>query len=237
MASRALAAAATGPDDYARDLRARARPARAPGDPALARPDVRPRARRLLGRRRPRRGGGDDARRDRRRTATKVDGVKVSLLDHEREIAVRRALPDGVRLYTGDDFNYPELIRGDEHGLLGRAARDLRRDRARRGRGARRARRRRHRPLRRDPRADRPALAPHLPRADVPLQDRHRVPRLPQRPPAPLPHGRRAGERALDHAPGRAVRAGRRRRAAARSGAGRRRRMRGVLELAGVDQP
>jgi hypothetical protein len=46
----------------------------------------------------------------------KVDGVKVSLLDHAREIAVRRALPAGVRLYTGDDFNYPELIRGDEHG-------------------------------------------------------------------------------------------------------------------------
>ena len=48
--------------------------------------------------------------------AGKVDGVKVSLLDHEREIAVRRALPDGVRLYTGDDFNYPELIRGDAQG-------------------------------------------------------------------------------------------------------------------------
>jgi hypothetical protein len=46
----------------------------------------------------------------------KVDGVKVSLLsaDHEREL--RAALPSGVRLYTGDDFNYPELIEGDgEH--------------------------------------------------------------------------------------------------------------------------
>lgn len=48
--------------------------------------------------------------------ADRVDGVKVSLLDHEREIAIRRALPDGVRLYTGDDFHYPELIRGDAHG-------------------------------------------------------------------------------------------------------------------------
>ena len=48
--------------------------------------------------------------------AGKVDGVKVSLLDHEREIAIRRALPAGVRLYTGDDFDYPELIRGDEQG-------------------------------------------------------------------------------------------------------------------------
>jgi len=46
----------------------------------------------------------------------KVDGVKVSLLDADREVALRRRLPDGVRLYTGDDFNYPELILGDEHG-------------------------------------------------------------------------------------------------------------------------
>ena len=43
----------------------------------------------------------------------KVDGVKVSLLDKEREITMRRRLPAGVRMYTGDDFNYPELIAGD----------------------------------------------------------------------------------------------------------------------------
>ncbi|MFJ2115353.1 dihydrodipicolinate synthase family protein [Streptomyces sp. NPDC087850] len=53
----------------------------------------------------------------------KVDGIKISLLDAEREIAVRRRLPRGVRCYTGDDFNYPELIAGDEqgfsHALLG----------------------------------------------------------------------------------------------------------------------
>ncbi|CAN5550554.1 dihydrodipicolinate synthase family protein [soil metagenome] len=48
--------------------------------------------------------------------ADQVDGVKVSLLDAEHEIALRRALPDGVRLYTGDDFNYPELIIGDQQG-------------------------------------------------------------------------------------------------------------------------
>jgi hypothetical protein len=48
--------------------------------------------------------------------AAKVDGVKVSLLDASHEIALRRALPAGVRLYTGDDFNYPSLIRGDERG-------------------------------------------------------------------------------------------------------------------------
>lgn len=45
--------------------------------------------------------------------AAKVDGVKVSLLSAEHEIGLRAALPEGVRLYTGDDFNYPELIRGD----------------------------------------------------------------------------------------------------------------------------
>ncbi|MFF3498271.1 dihydrodipicolinate synthase family protein [Streptomyces sp. NPDC003247] len=53
----------------------------------------------------------------------KVDGIKVSLLDAQREIDLRRRLPDGVRCYTGDDFNYPELIAGDEkgfsHALLG----------------------------------------------------------------------------------------------------------------------
>ncbi|MEU2787668.1 dihydrodipicolinate synthase family protein [Streptomyces sp. NPDC007100] len=47
----------------------------------------------------------------------KVDGVKVSLLDAGREIRLRRRLPHGVRCYTGDDFHYPELIAGDEHGF------------------------------------------------------------------------------------------------------------------------
>lgn len=46
----------------------------------------------------------------------KVDGIKISLLDKEREIAMRRRLPPGVRMYTGDDFNYAELIAGDGHG-------------------------------------------------------------------------------------------------------------------------
>ncbi|MGQ4486548.1 dihydrodipicolinate synthase family protein [Streptomyces sp. SAS_281] len=53
----------------------------------------------------------------------KVDGIKMSLLDADREIDVRRRLPSGVRCYTGDDFNYPELIAGDDrgfsHALLG----------------------------------------------------------------------------------------------------------------------
>ncbi|MFF2845657.1 dihydrodipicolinate synthase family protein [Streptomyces sp. NPDC058001] len=47
----------------------------------------------------------------------KVDGIKVSLLDAGREVALRRRLPDGVRCYTGDDFHYPELIAGDDHGF------------------------------------------------------------------------------------------------------------------------
>lgn len=55
--------------------------------------------------------------------AAKVDGIKISLLDKHKEIALRRRLPEGVRMYTGDDFNYPELIEGDEqgfsHALLG----------------------------------------------------------------------------------------------------------------------
>ena len=46
----------------------------------------------------------------------KVDGIKVSLLDKDREVEMRRRLPEGVRMYTGDDFNYPELILGDEQG-------------------------------------------------------------------------------------------------------------------------
>jgi hypothetical protein len=45
--------------------------------------------------------------------AAKIDGVKISLLDMTREIELRRRLPDGVRMYTGDDFNYPTTIRGD----------------------------------------------------------------------------------------------------------------------------
>jgi hypothetical protein len=48
--------------------------------------------------------------------ANKVDGVKLSLLDKEKEIRMRHALPQGVRTYTGDDFNYAELIAGDEQG-------------------------------------------------------------------------------------------------------------------------
>ena len=55
--------------------------------------------------------------------ADRIDGVKLSLLDAEREIWLRERVPDGVLVYTGDDFHYPELIQGDQrghsHALLG----------------------------------------------------------------------------------------------------------------------
>ena len=50
------------------------------------------------------------------RNATKIDGVKISLLDKTHEIVMRRRLAKGVRMYTGDDFSYAELIAGDEQG-------------------------------------------------------------------------------------------------------------------------
>jgi len=57
------------------------------------------------------------------RNAAKVEGIKISLLDAEKEVALRARLPEGVVMFTGDDFNYPELIAGDgrrhSHALLG----------------------------------------------------------------------------------------------------------------------
>jgi hypothetical protein len=57
------------------------------------------------------------------RHKTRIDGIKISLLVADKETAMRRRLPEGVRMYTGDDFNYAELIAGDgthhSHGLLG----------------------------------------------------------------------------------------------------------------------
>jgi hypothetical protein len=112
MASRALAAAARGPDDY-----------RSVYDAVLAQAE-RPVILHWLGeqfdpRLRGYWGAGDldgasatvlELIAD---NAARIDGIKTSLLDAEREVALRRALPAGVRLYTGDDLNYPELIRGD----------------------------------------------------------------------------------------------------------------------------
>jgi hypothetical protein len=125
MASRALARAARGPDDYARVygtiLRQVSRPVILHWlgdmfDPELAgywgSPDVDAAMNACLGIVREHR--------------VKIDGIKVSLLDAEREIAMRACLPDGVRMYTGDDFNYERLILGDggdarghSHALLG----------------------------------------------------------------------------------------------------------------------
>ncbi|MGX5839812.1 dihydrodipicolinate synthase family protein [Mesorhizobium sp. ArgA1] len=57
------------------------------------------------------------------RHADKVEGIKISLLDAGKEVALRNRLPKGVVMFTGDDFNYPELIAGDgerhSHALLG----------------------------------------------------------------------------------------------------------------------
>ncbi len=115
MASRALAASATGPDDYARVYARILNEVKEPVilhwlgdmfDPALS-------------------GYWGGADLDRAMDvcldviathADKVDGIKISLLSKEREIAMRRKLPAGVRMYTGDDFNYAELIAGDSEG-------------------------------------------------------------------------------------------------------------------------
>ena len=122
MASRALAAAARGPEDYAkvyaRILGGLSQPAILHWlgemfDPALA-------------------GywGAEDHMAAMETCLTvladnadKVEGIKISLLSAEKEVAMRRRLPPGVKMYTGDDFNYPDLIEGDDqgysHALLG----------------------------------------------------------------------------------------------------------------------
>ena len=50
------------------------------------------------------------------RNSSMADGIKISLLDKDKEIAMRRKLPKGMRMYTGDDFNFAELIEGDAQG-------------------------------------------------------------------------------------------------------------------------
>src|SRR5215475_8030804 len=112
MASRALAACAKSPGDYVKVYGRILSQAREPVivhwlgemfDPALA-------------------GYWGSADRDRqvetllaivRDYAPKIDGMKISLLDQAREIAMRRRFPKTVRMYTGDDFDYPTTIRGD----------------------------------------------------------------------------------------------------------------------------
>ncbi|GAA3733475.1 hypothetical protein HDA32_002313 [Spinactinospora alkalitolerans] len=122
MASRHLAAIAQGPQDYAKVYGRLLEQVRGPVvlhwlgtafDPALAGywghtepADAVPVVAELI-----------------REHAARIDGIKVSLLDEALEVRLRGLLPDGVRLYTGDDFNYPALIKGDgarhSHALLG----------------------------------------------------------------------------------------------------------------------
>src|SRR3989442_9350859 len=115
MASRALAACAKGPEDYAKVYGRILTQVREPViihwlgdmfDPALA-------------------GYWGSSDLDRatetllaivHEHAAKIDGVKISLLAQHREIAMRRRFPKGVRMYTGDDFDYPTTIGGDAHG-------------------------------------------------------------------------------------------------------------------------
>ncbi len=122
----------------------------------------------------------------------KVDGIKLSVLDADKEVALRRRLPAGVRLYTGDDFGYADLIKGDDRrghsdALLGAfaavtapAAAALHALDAGDLAG-----------LRRRDRADGPAQPPHLRGAHVLLQDRRGLPGLAERPPAALLDARR----------------------------------------------
>lgn len=115
MASRALAASARSPDDYARVYDRILGQVREPViihwlgemfDPALA---------------------GYWGKQDHHEAmdvcldilstnSSKIDGIKISLLDKHKEIAMRRRLPPGVRMYTGDDFSFAELIEGDAQG-------------------------------------------------------------------------------------------------------------------------
>ena len=140
--------------------------ARRAGDPALARRHVRPAARRLLGRAATSTRPPTSCSTSSRRTPTKVDGIKVSLLDADaRDRAAARGCPRACGMYTGDDFNYPALIRGDgqaRDALLGIF------DAIAPGRRGRAARARRRRPATRYEALLAPTVplaAPHLRRA------------------------------------------------------------------------
>ena len=115
MASRALAACTTSPDDYYRVYTKLLQQAKEPViihwlgemfDPALAGYWGYADHHKAM----------EVAQMVIKANAAKVDGVKVSLLDKQKEVDMRRGLPQGVRMYTGDDFNYAELIEGDDKG-------------------------------------------------------------------------------------------------------------------------
>lgn len=115
MASRALAATAAGPDDYAAVYGALLEQVRGPVMLHWLGPAFDPALEGYWGS-----GDLDTATASLLAIigahADRIDGVKVSLLDADRETALRRALPPGVRCYTGDDFHFPELILGDASG-------------------------------------------------------------------------------------------------------------------------
>lgn len=115
MASRALAAAATSPDDYARVYDRVLGQVKQPViihwlgemfDPALE----------GYWGKKDHQAAMDVCLSILRSNSSKVDGIKISLLDKEKEVVMRRKLPKGVRMYTGDDFNFAELIEGDAQG-------------------------------------------------------------------------------------------------------------------------
>ena len=188
MASRALAAVARHADDYASVYATVLRQVQAAGHPALAWTHVRPRAGRLLGRRLDCRSDGElpqhhpRAQRKNRR--------------HQNFSARRRpgnlhapGLPPGVRMYTGDDFNYDRLILGDEQGHSDALAGHLRCHRSCRVAGAGRARCRRSSALPPTARAHRTALPTHLRVTDPALQNRRCFPGVSEWISIALPHG------------------------------------------------
>ena len=115
MASRALARVADGPDDYARVY---ARVLSETDQPAILHwlGDMFDPALRGYWGSKAFEPALDCALAIIRDNADSVDGIKLSLLDDGKEIQMRRRLPTGVRMYTGDDFNYPALIKGDAKG-------------------------------------------------------------------------------------------------------------------------
>ena len=173
-----------------RRLRVPAEAGRSAGDPALARRRIRSAACAATGAACSSSAAADLVVELIERAEGRVDGVKLSVLDADREVALRRRFPPGVRMYTGDDFNYAELIRGGPSGhsdaLLGAfaaitapAAEALQALDA--GDLAR---------LRRGDESDR-AVSPEAVRgADVVLQGRRRFPGLVERIPAAFPDAR-----------------------------------------------
>ena len=238
MASRALAACARSPDDYARVYDRVLSQVQRAGDPALARRDVRSGARRLLGRR----GATIPIMRARWTSALDVIAAQRGEGRRHQGLAARRGARRSrcarvCRRRAHVHRRRLQLRRADRRrraGSLRRAARHLRRDRAGRLGGARpRSRAATARASTRSSRRPCRCRATSS-RADALLQDRRRVHGVAQRPPGALHDGRRAAERAQPRASRRAVPARRRGRAARAIRSSRRARMRALLAMHGV---